>query len=57
MRAGDGGEGVFTEVAKKSAVRERVLVAGGDAGGGMGEGGRVEKGEAKKAFVLEFGGE
>ena len=37
-----------------------VLVVGGrDAGGGMGEGEgeRVEKGEAKKAFVLEFGGE
>jgi hypothetical protein len=47
-----GGEGGLTGVAKKSAVRERV--GGADFGSdGMGDGGRVEKGEAKKAFVLD----
>ena len=45
-----GGEGVLWGVAKKSTVRERV---GGFCSGWMGDGGRVEKGEAKKAFVLD----
>jgi len=38
-------------------VSERGLVSGGGGGGGTGEGGRVENGEAKKAFVFETGGE
>ena len=45
-----GGEGVLRGVAKKSVVRERV---GGLGSGWMGDGGRVEKGVAKKAFVLD----
>ena len=48
-----GGEGVLRGVAKKSVVRERVGGGAGFSSGRMGDGGRVEKGEAKKAFVLE----
>ena len=54
--ADGGGEGGFTEAAKKSAVSERGFDCGRGAGGGTGEGGRVENGEAKKALVFETGG-
>jgi len=50
-----GGEGSLTGVAKKSAVREPVwgFCSGSGFCGWIGDGGRVEKGEAKKAFVLD----
>jgi streptomycin 6-kinase len=48
-----GGEGGLTGVAKKSAVRERVGGGAGFLSGWMGDGGCVEKGEAKKALVLD----
>lgn len=48
-----GGEGSLTGVAKKSAVREPVGCFCSGFCGWIGDGGRVEKGEAKKAFVLD----
>lgn len=48
-----GGEGGLTGVAKKSAVIERVGGGADFCSGWMGDGGRVEKGDAKKAFVLD----
>lgn len=56
-----GGDGARTGVAKKSAVSDRgfegCLFAGGGDAGMLGDGERVEKGEAKKALVFELGGE
>lgn len=57
-RAEAGGDGGRTEVAKKSAVRERGLSERSWCiGGGAGDGGRVLNGDAKNALVLECGGE
>jgi hypothetical protein len=56
-----GGDGARTGVAKKSAVSDRgfdgCLSAGGGDAGRLGDGGRVEKGDAKKALVFELGGD